>query len=274
MKKQYYLKLLKDIGEVKRNKPFNMKRLVLIAMLEKAVSGETLTLADEIRLVQCIHVSALTGKLDDFYSISSSVAENPICKARAKNKCSICHECYAAESVGYRSNLRLALLINHIIMNCFDIPADAWRVLSIPSVNGKARIESHGDVASVTASDNVVKIIISHEWLTFGVWTKNHGFYYRSFVKYGKPRNMIFIVSSDCLNVAIELPENIRPYVDHVFTVYTLEYVKAHNIDIHCGYHQCKNCLLCYTKGNTKFYVNEILKADTKAYKAYKGIKD
>ena len=70
MKKQYYLKLLKDIGEVKRNKPFNTKRLVLIAMLEKAVNGEVLTLADYIALVNCVHVSALTGKLDDFYSSS------------------------------------------------------------------------------------------------------------------------------------------------------------------------------------------------------------
>lgn len=272
MKRKYYLQLLEDIGEVKRNKPFNTKRIVLIAMLKKSINGEVLTLADYIALVNCVHISALTGKLDDFYSISSSVAENPICKARAKNKCSICHECYAAESVGYRSNLRLALLINHIIMNCFDIPADAWKVLSIPSVNGKARIESHGDVASVTASDNVIKIIVSHEWLTFGVWTKNHGFYYRSFLKYGKPGNMIFLVSSDKLNTPVELPENIKPYVNHVFTVYTFEYVKVHNINIQCGYHQCKSCLLCYTIDNNTFYVNEILKADTKRYKAYMGI--
>lgn len=271
MKKKYYLQLLKDMT-VENNKPFNVKRAVLIAMLEKAVNGETLTLADEIKLVQCIHVSALTGKLESFYSISSSVAENTICSARAKNKCSICSKCYAANSVSYRSNLKLTLLINHVVLNCFDISKEAWTTLSIPSTNGKSRIESHGDVASVTASNNMTKIIDTHTWLYFGVWTKNFGFWYQSFVKYGKPENMSFLVSSDRINEVIRIPAHILPYVDHVFTVYTLAYVKKHNIPIHCGYHHCKECMLCYTAGNSQFYVNEILKADTKAYIKYMGI--
>ena len=271
MKKRYYLELLEKL-QPEKNKPFLNKKAVLIDKLEKAINGEKLTFADEIELVNCIHTSALTGKLEDFTSISSSVSENNICAARAKNPCSICHKCYAKQSVEYRSNLKLSLLINHIILNCFDISVEAWKTLSIASVNGKARIESHGDVASVTASDNMVKIIISHDWLTFGVWTKNHGFYYRTFLKYGKPDNMIFIVSSDTVNVILEVPEKIKPYVDHVFTVFSLDYVIEHNIEIQCGYHKCKNCLVCYTKGNTTYYVNEILKSDTKAYKKHFGI--
>lgn len=271
MKKKYYLELLEKL-QPEKNKPFNTKKVVVISKLEKAINGEKLTLADEIELVNCIHTSALTGKLEDFTSISSSVSENNICAARANNPCSICHKCYAKQSVEYRSNLKLSLLINHIILNCFDISIEAWKTLSIASVNGKARIESHGDVASVTASDNMVKIIISHDWLTFGVWTKNHGFYYRTFLKYGKPDNMIFIVSSDTVNVILEVPEKIKPYVDHVFTVFSLDYVIEHNIDIQCGYHHCKECLICYTKENKTFYVNEILKSDTKAFKKYMGI--
>lgn len=271
MKKQYYLELLSRLNPPK-NKPFHIKKDIVIEKLEKAIRGEKLTKADEIELVNCIHTSALTGKLEDFTSVSSSVAENEICKARSQNCNSICHKCYAKQSVEYRSNLKLALLINHIVLNCFDISIEAWKTLSIASVNGKARIESHGDVASVTASDNMVKIVISHDWLYFGVWTKNDFFYYRTFQKYGKPGNMSFIVSSDTVNVVAKLSEHIKPYVDHVFTVYDLKYVIENNIEIQCGYHKCKNCLLCYTENSDTFYVNEILKSDTKAYKKYFGI--
>lgn len=272
MKEKYFIELLESIGTVEKNKPFNEKSAFVLAMLKKKVSGEQLTRMEEIKLVQCIHVSALTGKLSNFYSVSSSVAENDVCKARSKDCNSICSKCYAMASVNYRSNLKLSLLINHIILNCFDISLEAWSVLVIPSTNGKTRLESHGDVASRQASDNMAKIMMSHTWLTFGVWTKNFYFWFLTFQKYGKPDNMIFLVSSDKVNVVIELPSYIVPYVDHVFTVYDFKTVKEKGIQIQCGYHHCDGCLICYTKGNTTFYVNEILKSDTKKFKAYMGI--
>lgn len=269
----HYLNLLKSM-HIENNKPFNAKKAVLIEKLEKLENGENLTFSDELQLVQCLHVSALTGKLEEFYSLSSSVAENDICRRRALNKCSICSKCYAKDSVGYRSGLRLCLLVNHIVLNCFDISLEAWATLAIVTSNGKFRMESHGDAASTTATNNMTKIIMTHKWVVFGVWTKNFGFWYRSFVEFGKPDNMTFLVSSDKLNTPIELPEFIKPYVNHVFTVYTLAYVKKHNVQIHCGYHHCKECMLCYTLGNAQFYVNEILKKDTKNYKKYMGIED
>ena len=271
MKLKYFLNLLKSLNPEK-NKPFHAKKAVLIEMLEKVISGEKLNTIDEYKLVQCMNVSALTGKLEEFYSISSCVTENDICRHRANDCNSICHDCYAMQSVSYRTNLELSLLVNHIVLNCFDISVAAWRTLAIPSVNGKARLESHGDVASVQASDNMAKIQLSHDHLTFGVWTKNFGFWYQTFKKYGKPANMIFLVSSDKKNKIVELPEYIKPYVDHIFTVYDFETVKAKNINVQCGYHHCKDCMRCYTKGNTEFYINEILKKDTKKYKKYMGI--
>ncbi len=271
MKKKYFLDLLTSLNPEK-NKPFNMKKAVVVEMLNKAIAGEKLTNSDYARLVNCIHVSALTGKLEEFYSISSCVAENDICKARAKDCNSICSECYAMQSVNYRSNLKLSLLINHVILNCFDIPASVWPVLAVPSINGKARIESHGDVASIQAALNMNRIIESHEWLTFGIWTKNYNFWRVAFEKEGKHKNCTFLVSSDRLNVKLEIPENIKQYVDHVFTVYDLKTVKAENVNIQCGFHHCKECGICYDTENTTFYVNEILKKDTKRYMKYMGI--
>ena len=271
MKRKYFLNLLKGLNPVK-NKPFNTKKDIVIEMLEKVIDGEELTLAEQYKLVCCIHVSALTGKLEDIYSVSSSVAENDACKARAKNCNSICHECYAAAAINYRSNLKLSLLINHIILNCFDISPIAWQELRIPVIIGKSRIESHGDVASVTAAGNMNKIVATHKFIDFGVWTKNTYFWYLAFEKYGKPENMVFIVSSDRLNTVLDVPEYIKPYVDHVFTVFDFETVKRDHVEIQCGYHHCNTCLKCYTIGNTDYYINEILKKDTKKYKKYMGI--
>lgn len=271
MKRKHFLNLLLSLNPEK-NKPFNMKKAVLVEMLNKSISGETLTYNDYVKLVNCIHVSALTGKLEEFYSISSCVAENDICKARAKDCNSICHQCYAMQSVEYRSNLRLTLLINHIVLNCFDIPANAWSLLAVPTINGKARIESHGDVASIQAALNMNRIIESHEHIVFGIWTKNYNFWRIAFDRDGKHKNCTFLVSSDRLNKQLEIPANIAKYVDHVFTVYDLKTVKQENINIQCGFHRCKECGICYDTNNTTFYVNEILKKDTKRYMKYMGI--
>ena len=48
------------------------------------------------------------------------------------------------------------------------------------------------------------------------------------------------------------------------------QYVKAHNIHIHCGFSHCVKCGHCYHRGNA-MYVNEILKEDAKAYAEWKN---
>ena len=48
-------------------------------------------------------------------------------------------------------------------------------------------------------------------------------------------------------------------FVDHVFTVYTKEYIKENNIDVNCGSKNCLGCQLCYNK-DTEFHIREQLK--------------
>lgn len=253
----------------KEYKTYIAKMAIVNFFREKKAKGEEITFADQLRLVSLINVTTLTGKLEGFYAISTNVLMNPCCQARARIDGCICKDCYAAAGVNRFSTLCQALEVNYIILNEFDISEEAWATLDIPSTNGKSRIESHGDTATVTCSMNYVRIVRSHGMLVFGVWGKNVNHYRVAFSREGKPANMIFILSSEFVNVVAEVPEDMVQYVDHVFTVFTLEFAKANKITINCGKydpdtlemidHHCKNCLLCYTYGTT-FYINELKK--------------
>ena len=253
----------------KENKVYISKMAIVNYYLAKQERGEKLTFTDYVHLVSCVNISALTGKLEDFYAISTSVLMNKTCQGRARIEGSICKDCYACKGVCRFSALAQSLEINYIILNRFLIPEEAWATLAIPSVNGKSRIESHGDTDSATCARNYLRIIKSHSFLTFGVWTKNINHYRVAFAKEnGKPVNMIFIISSIYENVVMEVPEDMVEYVDHVFTVYTLEYAREHGIIINCGLydenykpieHKCRNCMRCYVHG-TEFYLNELKK--------------
>ena len=178
------------------------------------------TLLDEIRLVQAVNVSAMSGKLEGFWSVSTSVLMNPICQQRAKDPNSICHH---------------------------------W------TTNDYGRIESFGDVASIICARNYLRIIRSHPHIKFGVWTKNVNIWMHAFeLEGGKPENMKFIVSSPYTNHPVDIPEEWMPVVDHRFTVYTKEYAEEHGIEINCGGRKCATCMNCYING--PFDIAELMK--------------
>ena len=248
----------------KDNKKYKERMAVISEMLPKK---DNLSFADQVILVMAIVVSALTGKLEDFFAISTSVLMNKICQARAKIEGCICKDCYAANNAGSRSTLCQALETNFLILNNFLISQDAWKLLAIPSINQCARIEAHGDVATEICAINYMHIILSHSYLTFGVWTKNLELWKNVLETYGKPDNMVFIASSPMENEVMVLPEWAKKYVDHIFTVYTKEFAEANNIVINCGTwdnkdldHRCKRCMRCYTIGNAEYYINELKK--------------
>jgi len=247
-----------DWRDVSKDNNKTIARKVIIRAME---NKEDLTIADQFQLVQAINVSELSGKLEGFYSISTSVLMNKICQARARMEGSICADCYAANNVARYSQLTQALECNHIILNRFLIDTECWKALALPSTNGKFRIESHGDVETVTCARNYIRIIDAHKHLFFGVWTKNTEIWLKAFQLEGhKPENMKFIVSSPYKNAVLGITLDIAPYVDHVFTVYDPEFVKAHNVAINCGIRKCKDCMRCYNASNREYQISELLK--------------
>ena len=226
----------------KDNKRY-LERMALISLGCKSI-------IDELRLVNAVNVSEMSGKLEGFWSVSTSVLMNPICQQRAKDPDSICHDCYAATTTSGRSGLTQALETNYRILNDFLISEDSWKALNWPTTNGYARVESFGDVASITCARNYLRIINSHPHIVFGVWTKNVNIWMHAFeLEGGKPANMKFIVSSPYTNHPVDIPEEWLPYVDHRFTVYDAEYAEANGITINCGGRKCATCMNCYCNG-------------------------
>lgn len=239
-------------SSVSENKMYLQRNAVINAAMTKA----SLTLADEIQLVQAVSVSTLTGKLSGFYSISTSVLMNRFCQARAKDPKSICSKCYAASGASRYTGLALNLETNYKILNGWLLSREAWATLPLPTTNGHFRIESHGDVASVICCRNYCRIIKSHPWINFGIWTKNYNLWAEAFRLEGKPDNCTFIVSSDKMNEKIDVSgKSCAKYVDHTFTVYDKQFITENNVQINCGAKSCQSCInsgcRCYFKDNT-----------------------
>lgn len=239
----------------KDNGKYKSRMAVIVATMALAV----LSLIDELKLVAQIVVSEMTGKLAGYYSVSTSVLMNKRCQERAKIPGSICAACYAANTASRNSGLCQTLETNYIILNNFLISEEAWATLSWPTTNGDGRIESFGDVDSVVCARNYIRIIKTHPWINFGVWTKNVDLWIKAFIlEGGKPKNMKFIISSFLTNIKIRIKKEWLPYIDHRFTVYTPEFAREHGIVINCGGAKCATCRNCY--GGGPFDICEILK--------------
>lgn len=231
------------------------------AILEKYAGRETLTLTEQIEVLSMVQVTDLSGKLEDFWSLSSSPVINEYCRVRAANPLLICHECFSLASMHYKKELKLALEYNSIVFSTWLFDDAALATIPFPVVVGYGRIESHGDVRNVTHARNYIRFIRVHSWINFGVWSKNLAFYAKAFELETKPGNMTFIASSPFYNRPMVIPEKFKWFVDHVFTVYRKQYASENNITINCGARSCKGCLNCYKK-DTVYYINEMLKQD------------
>lgn len=211
-----------------------------------------------------IHVTTHTSKkgsnmnkMDGIQSVSTSVKLNPICKFRAQCGNSVCAHCYASKLVGYRRKLAECLETNHEILNNHLL--SETEAMQVEFTTALGRIEAFGDVASVTCARNYIRIIRANPETKFGIWTKNCGIWLAAFHKEGKPDNTTFVVSSPRLNEPVEIPELIRPYVDHVFTVWDKEHYTFGNTETECAGLCCRKCRKCYRK-ETSFYINEKLR--------------
>lgn len=197
-----------------------------------------------------------TGKMTGLWSLSTSCLDNPICKARAKVKGSICAHCFAMLQISRWSDMRPCLKKNlETLSNSLldkDIP-----IINPPS--GLFRFESFGDTLNYKQALNYIRIALLNPWTKFAAWTKNTEHYLQAFTFIDKPKNLMLIKSSKQVNVIEELTEDEKKYFDKVFTVFDKDFAKENNIKINCGARSCATCRNCY-ENKKSVYVNEILK--------------
>ena len=202
-----------------------------------------------------VHVSdSMSGKMTDIPSISTSCLVNPICLKRMQDGNSICAHCFAAGTLERYTAAGLATESNFKLLNDSVLPAEM-----LPAFKNSVdigRIESFGDVYTVTQALNYANTAYNNPHVTFAWWSKNVAIVARAFDMIGKPANVILIESAPKVNTPIKPSSH---YVDKVFTVYTKEYIAAHNIVINCGARACNTCRRCYRK-DTETVISEELK--------------
>ena len=201
-----------------------------------------------------IHVSdSMSGKMTGIPSISTSCLVNPICIARMKDGDSICAHCFAETTLKRYTACGRAMESNFHLLN--DSVLDTELLPRFANV-AIVRIESFGDVASVTQAINYANICKANPTVTFAWWSKNMKICKEAFDIVGKPDNVIMVESSPKLNVQAEISTDI---VDKVFTVYDEKTIAEKSVEINCGARCCATCRRCYSK-TTESVVNEKLK--------------
>ena len=195
----------------------------------------------------------MSGKMDGIPSVSTSCLVNPYCQARMKNGEMVCAHCFAETQQERYSASREHSIANYELLNGEILPLEALPRFGNVS---KVRIESFGDLGSITQAINYLRMVAINPHCTFAWWTKNHNFVTKAIERIGyKPKNLILVASSVKLNEAAKLPA----YFDKVFTVYDKKTIARDNIQINCGARSCVTCGRCYSK-RTAADVREQLK--------------
>lgn len=247
-----------------------MKKVINPAEFLYKLESSVARLATGKRANEFLHLTKHDGKLEGLQSLSTVSYCNPLCLARMKKEDSVCAHCYVA-NYNFRKSLMAHLVLNFRRLTTSIVSVDLLPVFY--SVYG--RIESFGDVYNVEQAINYIHTMEKNPSVRFGAWSKNVAIWAKAFKAAGKPANCSFILSSFGLNSPAVVPERYADIVDAVFTVYSLDYVKAHDVPIHCGFSRCLVCGKCYNAADSKHksgkivYVNEILKEDAAAYLAW-----
>lgn len=195
----------------------------------------------------------MSGKMDGIPSVSTSCLVNPYCQARMKNGEMVCAHCFAETQQKQYSASREHSIANYELLNGEILPKEL-----LPKFGNvqKVRIESFGDLGSITQAINYLHMVEVNPHVTFAWWTKNHNFVIKAIERVGKkPKNLVLVASSVKLNEAAKMPE----YFDKVFTVYDKKTIARDKIDINCGARSCVTCGRCYSK-RTAADVREQLK--------------
>lgn len=208
-----------------------------------------------------IWVTKLTGKLDLFPGITTSCNMNPHCVARMNNGACICSDCFAHKTLDRYDGADEHAAINTLLLANHRIPAD---LLPLFLNSRRARLEPFGDLQNTTQAENYFDIIEANAGTDFGWWTKNPGYIKQVLKHRRRPENVSFIFSGFFKNnagrpVDVDRIKALFPFVDHVFIVYTPDFIAENGVEINCGARCCGSCGACY-KRDGAFVIREKLK--------------
>ena len=206
------------------------------------------------------------AKMQGVISMSTLVSKNKYCQARCKNCKAICSHCYAVSLSNQRKNLKNKLARLHAILTTAVLSKS-----DIPAIDSALypyfRFESFGDINNTIQINNYNLIAAVNPAVNFTLWTKNPGIVQKA-INDGMQlsNNLVIGLSSLYLNTP-EIDKARRySFIRFLFTVYTPDYIQAHNVVINCGAKHCISCGICYdylhkfNKPGDVYIINEKLK--------------
>ena len=191
-----------------------------------------------------IHISTLTGKLEDFHAISVNTLTNKFCikMHKSKRKDHICPKCYSFSLLqGFRKNVappleRNSQLLSSCVLNHEELPYIK---------DDYFRFDAHGELINLVHLLNYMNIARKNPFCNFALWTKRKdliGLFFK--LEYVKPENMILIYSNPRISNIMKEPPR---YFDRTFNnVLEHEEIEQQN----CTGQKCKDCLKCYIPNN------------------------
>lgn len=205
-----------------------------------------------------------SGKMLGMVSLSTSMRENPICQARAKNKDTVCASCYVEGTFNYmgKGHEKYKKNTQFLTTRLLD-----WN--EIPLLNCQLlRFEAFGDLmpkelGGVTQARNYLRIARVNELVKCSLFTKNLSILEEAIELEGKPKNLTIIYSIPEVNPAgtdEELAQMHRvitgtwKFVDKIFTVHD----KNSPVTTNCEAKSCFKCRKCYTHRGTKVLVERL----------------
>lgn len=200
-----------------------------------------------------IHISTMTGKLEDFHAISTNTRTNPYCiKQNASGDAdNICTKCYSHKMLSsYRKNMEPALERNSVALSTSIID-----MASLPVINASMfRFDAHGELINDIHLQNLCNIAIKNPKTAFALWTKRNDIISKFFAGNAKPDNLILIYSNPKIGTIMAKPPK---HFDRTFNN-VLEH--EHKEKQNCTGQKCKDCQLCYTIGNGVDTIVEMVK--------------
>ena len=276
MKKEEFMKMTEaarieyfnELAENARGRKEKNQTAEKMAIINKKLEEhERLTIEEFETLTGIRFHHDMSGKMFGILAIGSNCLMNPICIERMKDGNSICSECYAAALEMYRKGLAENTSYNFKVLTSVLIPEECIPVIDADEL----RVEPYGDTANEIQAANYIQFAMVNNNIAVTAWTKNVSHYKKALKLLGmkrKPDNFTLIKSSKKKNTEEKILPSEKGLVDKTFSGFTLEWLKAHNLDsnfINCGGRNCKACQRCYKKAKqSEIHIHELLKSDTK----------
>lgn len=207
-----------------------------------------------------------TAKMAGMISYSTLVENNPYCKARMSLEKAVCVHCFAYRQLAIYDDQRKKLTRAHLIATCCK-----WEIADIPFIDYKEfpyfRLESFGDLINTLQVNNYNTLAMVNgvcNGVMTTMWTKNPGIVQKA-INDGMRLSNYLTIGLSSLELNTPELEKAKKYsfVKFLFTVYTPEFAREHNITINCGGLHCLSCLKCYelaANSDTLIIINEMLK--------------